>query len=230
MPPKIYHMEQGSDEWHMIRLGKITASVAKKLVTNNGVIRDNDTVREMARTIAAQRINGFGEAHVSTREMERGHLQEPLARDIYSDKYAEVTEVGFIENTFDGVVLGASPDGLVGEKGGIEIKSRLGKFQIETILADKVPAEYMMQIQFSMLVCERLWWDFVQYSNGMHLYVKRIMSDSAMQSVILDAAMAFEDRVNEIIVNYENKSSGLFKAAYVDLDMLKENELEEAGL
>ena len=225
-----YTMEQGSPEWRKVRTGVVTASVIGKLFTAGGKISEAKGVEEMARVIAAERINGFTEEPVSTRSFERGHLQEVLARELYEELYAPVEQVGFIKITCPEYVTGMSPDGLVGDEGGVEIKSRLGKFQIETFLCDEVPKEHITQVQVSLFVTGRRWWDYVQYSNGMALYRRRVEPDLEFHGKINEALTLFEERVQRIITEYKEKTAGLPVADFVDVFDINEEALEEAGL
>lgn len=213
-----YHWDilQGSDEWHKLRLGVVTASNINILVTPKGKPAKNEKMRNYAYEIAAQRELQFIEESYQSFDMVRGHLQEGIARDIYSDNYADVQECGFITLERAGIIIGCSPDGLVGDDGGIEIKSRLSKFQISTILKDEVPSEYMNQIQTFLMVSGRQWCDFVQYSNGMPLYVKRVKNDHERQDIIVDAIIEFEAEVEKIREEYREKSKKLVKAERVD--------------
>ena len=177
----IFELQQGSDEWLQARCGVVTASVVKQLLTPQGKVAKNATSRSLVYEIAAQRLTGHVEESYISYDMERGKIQEEFARDAYSEVYAPVQECGFITLEDEGIKIGASPDGLVGEDGGIEIKSRLAKFQVSTITNGGVPSEYMCQIQTTLLVSGREWWDFVQYSNGMPLYVERVYPDQVYQ-------------------------------------------------
>lgn len=211
-----YHkdIEQGTPEWHDLRRGIITASVAGKLITPTGKVANNETVRQLAYSLAAERITGRSEPSHQTFDMARGQIEEVFARDLYNANYEPAEQCGFIENDSLGFRIGYSPDGVT-KHGLIEIKSRLAKFQISTILAGEVPEEYMAQLQFGLLVSERPFIDFIQYSNGMALYVQTVRPDEAMQSVLKEALIAFEIRVNQIISNYTLKSAGLVVADYI---------------
>jgi predicted phage-related endonuclease len=105
---------------------------------------------------------------------------------------------------------------LVGEDGGIEIKSRVAKFQVLTIVADEVPAEYINQIQTFLIVSGRSWCDFVQYSNGMPLFVKRVTPDAERQELIIGAIQAFESEVESVRADYKLKS-----AAFIQTDRVE---------
>jgi putative phage-type endonuclease len=132
----------------------------------------------------AERITGWTEDTPMNSDMWRGVESEPFAREVYSDNYGEVTEVGFMRRDEDGWTLGYSPDGLVGDDGLIEIKAPRAKTHLRTILADEVPAHYMAQCQAGLLVTGRKWIDFVSYVGGMPLYVKRVEPDPAWFAVI----------------------------------------------
>jgi hypothetical protein len=216
-PEYHYELNQGTDEWLNIRLGIVTASEVNHILTSTGKPAKNETMRTYACQIAAEREFGYIEDHYESFDMMRGHYQESIARDIYNDKFDEVTECGFITRKIHGITLGASPDGLVGDDGGIEIKSRLSKFQVKTIISDEVPAEFYNQIQACLLVSGREWWDFIQYSNGMPMYVKRVYSDAIRQEQIIEALEAFEVAVLEMTERYRQGSKGLVKTERVEI-------------
>jgi len=123
-----------------------------------------------------------------------------------------VETVGFITNDRWGFTLGYSPDGLVGEHGLIECKSRRQKYQIQTIVeyaaAGLAPEDYMAQLQTGLLVSERQWIDFVSYSGGLPMVTTRIYPDDVVQAAILEAASAFEASVQRVIDTYFEVLSG----------------------
>jgi len=211
-------IDQNTDEWLMLRCGVVTASVVKQLLTPTLKIAKNQSVVSMAYDFAAQRELMHVEKTPQTYHMMRGHLEEELARDVYSDNYAEVTKCGFVRNDTHGFILGYSPDGLVGDDGLIEIKSRIQKYQLQTIINGEVPDEYILQLQTGLLVTEREWIDFISYSNGMPLFVKRVYPDSEMQSIIIEAVEAFYDRVEVLQEEYRKNSSKLIPCERVPLD------------
>jgi hypothetical protein len=133
---------------------------------------DNDTSRGLTALLAAQRITGYTEPTYISDDMWRGVEQEPIARGYYSRHYAEAREFGWMERECQGMRLGLSPDGVVGDDGLIEIKSRRSKKQLQTILADEVPVENFAQIQCALLVSGRKWLDYVSFRDGMPLFVK----------------------------------------------------------
>lgn len=191
-----YHdIEQGSDEWLAVRRGILTASEMRLIMTPTLRPASNDKERAHMFELLGQRITGYTEPHYISDDMLRGHEDEIEARIRYAEHFAPVTECGFVTNDDHGVVIGYSPDGLVGEDGLIECKSRRQKFQIETILADEVPAEYLLQIQTGLLVTGRKWLDFVSYCGGMPMFVKRVWPCPEIQQAIIAAASAFEQRL-----------------------------------
>jgi hypothetical protein len=163
---------------------------------------NNDTSRGLTASLAAERITGYTEPMRVSADMERGTLDEPYAREIYDEHYAPVTETGFMIRDDTGHKIGYSPDGLVGDDGLIEIKSRLQKVHLDTILADEVPLANMAQIQCGLLVSGREWCDYVSYCGGMPLYVKRVLPDTRWHEAITSAVAAFEATATEMIDAY----------------------------
>jgi len=169
---------------------------------------DNDTARSLILTLAAERITQYVEPLPMSRDMERGTLDEPYAREVYAERYAPVAELGFMVREFHGYRLGYSPDGLVGDDGLIEIKSRKQKIQLKAFLDDAVPNENMAQIQTGLLVSGRDWLDYVSYNGGMPPYVKRVFPDPVWHDAILDAAFNLEMEVDGIIDAYLTRTAG----------------------
>ena len=199
-----YHqnIEQGTDEWHALRCGILTASEVKHILTPTLKLANNDKTRQHVYEIAAQRITKYTEPQFIGDDMLRGYRDEALARDLYSANYAPVTEAGFVTNDQWGFTIGYSPDGLVGEAGLIEVKSRRQKYQIQTIAADEVPDEYVLQLQTGLLVTGRQWIDFISYSGGLPMFVKRVTIDAAIRAAITTAAAEFEVKVSDTVKAY----------------------------
>lgn len=211
-------LEQGSPEWLAARCGIVTASVVGQLITPKTVKpAANDTSRALAMTLTAERITGHVEQVFANADMERGTLSEPFARDIYSEYYAPVTEVGFMVRDYGAYRMGYSPDGLVGEDGLIEIKSPRQKKHLATILADEVPLEYMAQCQAGLLVSGREWIDFISYNGGMPLWHKRVTPDDKWQKAILEAVEAFEEAAATMIDTYNLATKGRPQTDRIDL-------------
>lgn len=203
-------LEQGSDAWHAARRGIITASVVGQFITPKTIKPAmNDTARSVAVHLVAERITGYTEPTFMSADMERGNFDEPFARDVYSEHFAPVTEVGFMIRDDFGFPVGYSPDGLVGDDGLIEIKSRRQKKHLATILADEVPLENMAQIQCGLLVSGRAWCDYVSFCGGMPLFVKRVLPDEKWHTAIIAAVRQFEQDAADMIAVYEASTAGL---------------------
>lgn len=203
-------VEQGSDSWHALRCGIVTASVVHHLVTPKTFKpAANDTSRTLTNLLVSERITGNVEDTYTSAEMERGKLDEPYARDAYSEHYAPVMQVGFMVQSGNGFNLGYSPDGLVGDDGLIEIKSRAPKKHLETILADEVPAENMAQCQAGLLVTGAEWLDYVSFCSGMPLWTKRVLPDQRWHEAIIESVLLFEKNAAAILARYYAAVEGL---------------------
>jgi len=200
-----YHKDliQGSEEWLAERCGRLTASEMKKIITPTLKVANNGETRAHAYELAFQRHTKFVEPQYVSDAMLRGQEDEIYARAAYAEHYAPVTETGFVTNDKWGFTIGYSPDGLVGDDGLIECKSRAGKYHFQTIAQDEVPEEYSLQLQTALLVTEREWIDFISYCGGLPMYVKRVEPDPVVQDAILLATAAFEARVVEVAREYE---------------------------
>lgn len=194
-----YHTDlvQGDEAWLQARLGLLTASEMKLIITPTLKIASNDKERSHLFELLAQRITKYVEPAYISNDMLRGMEDEIEARSIYAKTYAPVEEVGFLTNDKWGFTIGYSPDGLVGDDGLIECKGRRQKFQIETIIAGIMPDDYMIQVQTGLLVSERKWLDFVSFSGGLPMVTIRVYPDAIVQEAIVAAATAFEARLAE---------------------------------
>ena len=202
-------IEQGSLAWLELRRGMLTASTIGNLITATLKPADNETSRALTRHLVAERITGYTEDTYVSADMERGTLDEPFARAEYEAQHASVTEVAFMVRHLSGHEVGYSPDGLVGDDGLIEIKSRRQKVQLATILNDAVPAENLAQIHTGLVVSGRAWCDYVSYCGGMPLYVKRVFPDANWRGAIYAAVTQFEKRAAEMRAAYDTATRGI---------------------
>lgn len=205
----VYHrdVEQGSEEWHKLRCGILTASEMKLVITPSLRLADNDKVRTHFYHLAAQRVTHYVDPHFESYDMERGKFDEEHARAKYAENYGEVEECGFITNDKLGFVIGYSPDGLP-EKGLIEAKSRLQKLQMQTLVEfvakGLIPPDYVMQCQTGLFIADdREWLDFISYSGGMKMAVVRCYRDPVIQEAIGNAATDAERRITQILETYQ---------------------------
>jgi hypothetical protein len=201
---------QGSDEWMEQRRGMVTASVVKQLVTPTLKVAANMDSRSLTAELVAQRITGYTEPEYIGSDMLRGIEDEPRARDLYAEESPyTVTTLGFVVRDDWGFQIGYSPDGLVGDLGLLEVKSRNQKLHLQTILSGEVPGGFMAQIQTGLLVSGREWCDFVSYSGGMPLFVKRVYPSATWQMAILEAVGAFEKAATEMVTEYRSAVVGM---------------------
>lgn len=209
-----YHkdFEQGSPEWVAIRCGIITASEVDKILTPTLKVASNDKERQYLYELMAQRINGQTEPQYVSDSMLRGKDDEIYAREMYIENYGPVHDCAFVETNALGFRFGYSPDGLVGDEGLIEIKSRAAKYQVQTILDGILPAEFALQIQSGLLITGRKWCDFISYSNGMPMFVLRVLPNPETQAAITAAVTEFEARIVERLTTYSVNAAKFHKA------------------
>ena len=195
--------EQGTDDWFAARLGKVTASrvadIIAKTKTGYSTSRDN----YMAQLVCERMTNTKGELF-SSAAMEWGTNQEPFARAAYEAKTGVmVEEVGFVQHP-QIEWAGASPDGLVGDDGLVEIKCPNTATMIETLLTQKVPAKYNTQMQFQMACTDRSWCDYVVFDPrmppGAQLFVKRVERDD---EYIAEMESEIKTFLNEVTAKVE---------------------------
>ena len=201
----IYHRDliQGSDEWLQARCGLLTASEMNLIITPTLKVAANDKSRTHTWELLAQRITQYVEPQYVSDAMLRGSQDEIYARELYAEKYAPVEEVGFITNDQWGFTIGYSPDGLVGDDGLIECKSRCQKYQVQTIANGEVPDEYVIQLQTGLLVTGRKWCDFISYCGGLPMVVIRVHADDTIQKAIVAAAFQFEETLARTWKDYD---------------------------
>lgn len=201
-----YHdaFEQGSLEWLNARLGLLTASEVKLILTPTLKVASNDKTRQHVWELAAQRITRYVEPHYIGDDMLRGHEDEVRARLAYEEHFAPVTECGFVTEDRFGFTIGYSPDSLVGDNGLIECKSRRQKYQVQTIIQG-VPDEHVLQLQTGLLVTGRKWIDYVSYCGGMPMAVIRVEPDAEIQEAIVSAATDFEARVADAVAGFQSE-------------------------
>jgi hypothetical protein len=190
----IIDCEQGSDEWRSARCGIPTASRFSEILAKG----EGRTRAKYLRELAAERMRGYPEPDsYSNSHMDRGHELETEARALYSMTFANspVRRVGFIHNGR----AGCSPDSLVGDDGGLEIKSALGHIQVERIARGTVPPEHVAQVQGNIWLAEREWWDFMSYCPDMQPFVIRAVRDDAYIAKLSEAVDAFNDELDALV-------------------------------
>ena len=162
---------QGTPEWHKSRLGMLTGSEAQAIASNGAGLKT------LVTKLVAERMTGKQESTYMNDDMKRGKELEAEARCAYELETGNmVTEVGFCK--LDNYV-GSSPDGLIGDKGGVEIKCFNAYKFVDYLYTQKIDTGYEWQCQFNMFVTDREWWDYVVYNPDFDnpLIIKRINRD-----------------------------------------------------
>ncbi len=201
---EIINCEQGGIEWFEARRGLITASEFSSVLAKAKKKGEKSvTRRKYMYTLAGERITGTLVEAYSNAFMQRGKDLEDRARELYQEQTGtEVTQIGFMKNGYTGY----SPDGLIGNKRGIEIKVCIASIQIERLIADKVPSEYVAQVQGGNMVGELDEVDFVSYCEGMPLFIKRAKRDETYITNLKKETELFEKELQEIV----NRIAGMY--------------------
>jgi len=196
---------QRTDAWYEARLGRATASriadIIAKTKSGYSTSRDNYMAQLVCERLTGQKGESFTNA-----AMQHGTETEPLARSAY-EALADVMveEVGFVQHPKI-EMAGASPDGLVGLFGMLEIKCPNTATHIDTLLTQSVPTKYITQMQWQMRCCERQWCDFVSFDprlpQELQLFVKRVEFDPEYVAML-------EKEVTQFLAELDTKVSKL---------------------
>lgn len=208
-------MEQGTEEWKAARLGRLTAS---RVADATDLLKSGKPGAKRVTYLGeliAERLTGLVVDRYQNDLMRWGSAQEPEARAMYEFLHGvEVETVGFVEHPSI-AMAGASPDGLVGADGLIEIKCPSTSTHVDTLLAQAIPEEYLKQIDWQMACTGRRWCDFVSYDPRlpphMAMFVcRRVRDDEAIAALETDArAFLAEvgDKVTALHALYERKEA-----------------------
>ena len=206
------NIKQGTDAWQSVRCGKVTASKVADLMakTKSGysASRDNYMAQLVVERITKTKADSFSNA-----AMDWGTAQEPFARAAYEAFTGfMVEEVGFMQHpTIQWA--GASPDGLVGDDGLVEIKCPNTATMIDTLLTGKVPQKYYIQMQMQMACTQRAWCDYVVFDSRMpakaQLFFKQVVRDDVfineMEAEIINFLAEVDVQVSQLTQLIEGK-------------------------
>ena len=193
---------QGSDEWRLARLGKVTASrvadVMAKTKSGFAASRAN-----YAAQLVAERLTGEPAQSFINEAMRWGTEKEPEARSAYAFAHGvSIMPVGFVPHPTI-PMTGASPDGMIGDAGLIEVKAPLTATHIETLLGSPIASKYILQMQWQMVCTSRQWCDFVSYDPRlppeMLLHVRRVPRDPVMIATLESEVGEFLREVSETV-------------------------------
>ena len=195
-------MEQGSADWLALRLGKVTASKVKDVLTKGRGNAPSKTAETYMMELIAEKLTGKSKPFFENDAMRWGTETEPQARSMYSvnNDFVDVREVAFIEhNEF----IGVSPDGLIGDDGMLEVKCPNTTTQLKRALSDDYSADYKAQIQMQLWVAGREWCDFLSFDPRLDCAAgylqQRVYRDEKYIEEMECKVFAFVDSMNEII-------------------------------
>jgi putative phage-type endonuclease len=207
--------EQRSPDWTRARLGKATASRIADVVATTRSGGYATSRANYAAELACERLTGRpAETYVSA-AMRWGVEKEPEARQLYAFVFdAPVQAVGFLDHPTL-AMAGASPDGLVGDDGLIEIKCPISATHFETLIGRSAPTRYITQMQWQMAVTGRAWCDYVSYDPrlpfDLQLFVQRIARDEARIAGLEREVRSFLDEVDALVAFLSRKAvEGVF--------------------
>lgn len=192
MTYQIFNCDQNSPEWFRARMGIPTASAFGDVLAKG----EGKTRRAYMLKLAGEILTGAPMETIVTAHMERGRMMEDEARDLYTlQTGAEVNRIGFIRNGR----AGCSPDSLIDFDGGLEIKTKLPHLLIEAILKDEFPTEHRAQVQGTLWLTEREWWDLAIYWPGLPLMVKRVHRDQEYIKTLASEIDRFNTDLDTIV-------------------------------
>jgi len=192
---KLVDVEQGTDEWINARMGVITASRFKEVVTPSRC-EPSKSCDAYRNELVAERF-GVASEPFKSRAMELGTELEPIARSIFEFITGlNVQEVGIVLS--DCGRVGVSPDGLIGEDCGLEIKCPLPKTHIKYLLSGKLPIEYKAQVMGCLAITERKFWYFMSYCPGLPPLILKIKREEEYIAKLKKHLFDFADSVDEV--------------------------------
>lgn len=194
-------MDQGTQEWHDARLGRVTASRIADVMASGRGGKPSATRANYRAQLVVERLTGVASEGFTSAAMQHGTETEPQARATYTlDTFNTVDQVGFVPHPSI-EMAGASPDGLIGSDGLIEIKCPNSATHIATLRGAAIDDKYVKQMMFQMACTGRKWCDFVSFDprlpEEMQMHVRRVPADPEQIAEIEAAVSAFLVEVEE---------------------------------
>lgn len=191
------NLEQGTDEWFQLRAGCVTASEFSTVLSKGRGSAPSKTRQTYMLKLIGEQLTGELQEYFTNAHMERGKIMEEEARLMYQMLYdVDVEACGFIKL---GAQIGYSPDGIVGDAGLIEIKTKLPHLQLDVLLSDQVPSEHVAQLQGGLWVSDREWCDFISYWPKLPTFIKRVYRDEAYIKELEAGVTKFLEDMDELI-------------------------------
>lgn len=193
----IHEEKQGSAGWLACRLGRITASEVDALVSSEGKVRTGEGPKSYLCRKVCEKALGYAQDTGASFHMEQGQISETIAIPFYEFTYGKtVQRVGFLET--DDQRCGASPDGLLGSDGGLELKSPSPPVHLRYLMDGVIPKEYVLQVQFSLWVTKRAFWEFMSFSRQFDSLLVRTEPDPKIQKAIGEAVAQFSEAFDKL--------------------------------
>lgn len=191
----IHNIEQGTDEWHKLRYGRLTASDFHTFMGSSST-RTNLIWKKAAERLTQVASDSCRFSNVHT---DRGHENEPVAREMYEIiSTNDVQEVGFVTGHN---AIGCSPDGIVGDDGLIEIKCKDTHTHLKAVVKNYIDPTHVTQIQFSLYVTGRKWCDYILYNEHypQPLHIIHVLRDEEYIGKIKEQIERANTEINKII-------------------------------
>lgn len=197
-------MEQRTEEWFSERAGKVTASKVADVMAKTKTGYSASRANYMAQLIT-ERLTGLPADNFQNAAMQWGIETEPQARAMYSlETGLDVEEVGFVHHPTI-AMSGASPDGLVGSVGLVEIKCPNSATHITTLRGGGIDRKYMLQMHWQMVCAGREWCDFVSFDprlpDEMQIHIERVERDAALVDEMENEIVKFLGELDEAIAD-----------------------------
>lgn len=213
---KILDHRQNTPEWLKARLGRVTASEADALVTPLGKVKVGESVESYLVKKVCEKFLGYTTDDASSFAMEQGSIIEKIAIPYFEFTTGiSVQRVGLC--VADDDFCACSPDGLIGEDGGLEVKSPQPEKALRTILRGEIPPEHVIQVQFSLYVTKRAWWKYLMFSRHFTPLIINAEPDAEIQESIHEAVGRFKTRFDPIVAKLtaeRDAENALKNAAY----------------
>jgi putative phage-type endonuclease len=207
-------IEQGTPEWHALRLGKATASRIADIVRKTKSGPSASRERYLGELVA-ERLTGATAASFKSADMDWGNEKEADAKAAYAFLVrSDLEAIAFVDHpSID--MSGASPDGLVGDSGLIEIKCPATHTHIATLLSQAIDADYITQMQWQMACTGRHWCDFVSFDprmpHDMQVFIKRVERDAAriaeLEAEVSKFLLSVDDTLAKLVAMYRSKEA-----------------------
>ena len=187
---KVHAVEQGSPSWYLARMGVVTASEVDALITPKWKVREGAGVDSYICRKLAEKLVNWSPEMLGGFAVDQGKILETIAIPWYEfETGKKVNRVGFI--TTDCGRYGCSPDGMLEDGSGLEIKSPQAPNHIKYLLDGKLPDDYAPQVHFSMFVTGAPYWTFVSYNQRLTPFVLRVDRDEGIQAKLAEAVAQF---------------------------------------